>query len=606
MKNKSFAVRSLLLALSVLIAFAAPVSAEGSTDTVGEVQNLVDGIVACKQGQASSVQAWIDGALTQKAGVSSEWYVFTLSQSGNYDFSAYEEALLTYLSQNTIRSAVTRQKYALTLLAIGSNDPYIAQTANDSIGQQGIMSWVFGLHLLQNGCASAGHTAKSVTEKLLSLQFADGGWALSGNQGDVDVTAMTVQALAPFYGRDSAVTSAVDRAVQLLSERQLDSGDFASYGVPNPESTAQVITALSALGIDCMADERFIKNGSTMLDGLTQYRLADGSFSHKLGESVNDTSTVQTYYALTAYLRFTEGKGGLYELDHSVSQPISDPPAATSAPTTTAAITQATTASSQVTSAVSQTTATSQTTSAVPQTTAASQTTAVSAAATTSAASISTTAAPAVTPTAGTTASTASHATAEQNTPSYRPIAAWAILGAAILVCLILCLTGKRHRKNFIAVAVITALAIVFVYLTDFASADQYYHGNAVTKENAIGTVTLSIRCDTVAGRKDYIPADGVVLDTTQFSIEQGDTVYDILTEAARTCEIQMENSGAEGMVYIAGIQYLYEFEFGDLSGWMYFVNGASPSVGCDQYVLQDGDTIEWLYTCDIGKDIGR
>ena len=65
-----------------------------------------------------------------------------------------------------------------------------------------------------------------------------------------------------------------------------------------------------------------------------------------------------------------------------------------------------------------------------------------------------------------------------------------------------------------------------------------------------------------------------------------------------------MEKSGAEGMIYIVGIGYIYEFDFGDLSGWIYYVNGVSPSIGCDQYVLKDGDSIRWLYSLELGNDI--
>ena len=65
-----------------------------------------------------------------------------------------------------------------------------------------------------------------------------------------------------------------------------------------------------------------------------------------------------------------------------------------------------------------------------------------------------------------------------------------------------------------------------------------------------------------------------------------------------------MEGSGANGLMYIHGIGNIYEFDFGDLSGWVYMVNGESASVGCDQYVLQDGDQVEWHYTLELGKDI--
>ena len=57
-------------------------------------------------------------------------------------------------------------------------------------------------------------------------------------------------------------------------------------------------------------------------------------------------------------------------------------------------------------------------------------------------------------------------------------------------------------------------------------------------------------------------------------------------------------------MVYIEGIAYLYEFDYGDLSGWIYHINGAVPSVGCGKYILSDGDRVEWLYTLDLGEDV--
>ena len=148
------------------------------------------------------------------------------------------------------------------------------------------------------------------------------------------------------------------------------------------------------------------------------------------------------------------------------------------------------------------------------------------------------------------------------------------------------------------------------ILLTDISSPEDYYSGEQKHKENAIGTVTMEIRCDTIVGKSDseYIPADGVILPPTAFDIEAGDTVFDILTEAAQTYGIQVENKGSagssHGMVYIAGINYIYEFDYGDLSGWVYHVNGITPSVNSGEYELSDGDRVEWLYTCEIGHDL--
>ena len=65
-----------------------------------------------------------------------------------------------------------------------------------------------------------------------------------------------------------------------------------------------------------------------------------------------------------------------------------------------------------------------------------------------------------------------------------------------------------------------------------------------------------------------------------------------------------MENNGTAELAYISGINYLYEFDYGDLSGWIFKVNGVESSVGCSSFVLSDGDVIEWCYTLNYGKDI--
>lgn len=74
----------------------------------------------------------------------------------------------------------------------------------------------------------------------------------------------------------------------------------------------------------------------------------------------------------------------------------------------------------------------------------------------------------------------------------------------------------------------------------------------------------------------------------------------------ARKNKILIDSKGTSSSVYIAGINNIYELEFGDLSGWVYHVNGITPSVGCGEYTVKDGDKIEWLYTCDLGRDLGE
>ena len=184
------------------------------------------------------------------------------------------------------------------------------------------------------------------------------------------------------------------------------------------------------------------------------------------------------------------------------------------------------------------------------------------------------------------------------------------IIGGAGIIALIIFILGKRNRKNYLFIINIAGVAIGVVLLLDIQSADDYYSGDKKHKDNIAGTVTMEIRCDTIAGKAEHIPADGVILPPTAFDFESGETVFDILTEAAQTYSIQIENRGSagssHGMVYIAGINYIYEYDFGDLSGWVYHVNGISPSRGCGEYELSDGDRIEWLYTCEIGHDLNE
>ena len=306
MRNKLLC---LLLSLAVLLsAGTCATKAEKHAYTVAEVESLCDGIVGYKASQwgVSSAQELIDSGLSRNAGESAEFYVIALSQYGSYSFSRYEKALLGYINSHEIYSATTREKYALALIASGSNNRYITKAADDAIGGQGLMSLVFGLHILNNGYESRTYTAESIVNTILGCQLSDGGWAVIGDRGDVDVTAMTLQALAPYVGVYSDVSSAVDRGLTLLSNAQQPNGGFIGMGVENCESTAQVLCALSSLGIDQNTDSRFIKNGNTVLDAMLGYRNSDGSFSHN-GSGFNETATMEALYSMIAYIRMCRG-----------------------------------------------------------------------------------------------------------------------------------------------------------------------------------------------------------------------------------------------------------------------------------------------------------
>lgn len=175
-------------------------------------------------------------------------------------------------------------------------------------------------------------------------------------------------------------------------------------------------------------------------------------------------------------------------------------------------------------------------------------------------------------------------------------------------------------KKDILIIFFIILLTAFLIGGTEIQSVEEYYITNIdnITPESE--TVTLSINCSTVLynwddldpalKKGDYIPEDGVIMPPTQFVLRKGDTVYDVLSRALRHNKIQMEYQGADensyDSVYIQGINYLYEFSCGPYSGWMYRVDGEYPNYGCSRYKLRDGQTIEWIYTCDLGNDVGN
>ncbi|MGI6175689.1 MAG: DUF4430 domain-containing protein [Christensenellales bacterium] len=174
-------------------------------------------------------------------------------------------------------------------------------------------------------------------------------------------------------------------------------------------------------------------------------------------------------------------------------------------------------------------------------------------------------------------------------------------------------------KKDILLIGFIVLIVALLVSGTKIQSVEEYYltHIDDVTPDSE--TVSLSIFCgsvfknwdrlDPALKNGDYIPSDGNVLEKTEYVLRPGDTAFDLLDRAVRHHKIQMEYQGLDAniykAVYIKGIHYLYEFSCGPHSGWMFMVNGEYPLYGCDQYLLKDGDYVEWIYTCDLGNDIG-
>lgn len=171
-----------------------------------------------------------------------------------------------------------------------------------------------GYEIPKNENPAAQVTREGLVAHLLSLQQEDGGWGLMGKDTGTDMTAMALQALAP-YREEERVAAAVKKGVAFLSKLQQEDGGYAAFGSDSSESCAQVVVALTALGIDPAKDERFEKGGKTVLDALCSYGLEEGGFFHTREQPLlNGMATEQGYYALTAYDRFCRGESTLYDM----------------------------------------------------------------------------------------------------------------------------------------------------------------------------------------------------------------------------------------------------------------------------------------------------
>lgn len=135
-----------------------------------------------------------------------------------------------------------------------------------------------------------------------------------------------------------------------------------------------------------------------------------------------------------------------------------------------------------------------------------------------------------------------------------------------------------------------------------------------VDKEKEL-KATLSVTCKTILNNMhlfnmkkiEVLPEDGIIFPEQEVIFFEGESVFDVLLREVKDKKIHMEFTMTPmyNSNYIEGIHNLYEFDCGELSGWMYRVNGWFPNYGCSRYVLEEGDLVEWIYTADLGRDIG-
>lgn len=265
-----------------------------------------------------------------------EWQVLGLARSGREVSDEYYSAVIKFVRENinekeqldaaksteNVRVILALTSLGFDVTDVDGHNLLQGLTDMNYLKAQGINGPIWALiafdsHDYEIPEAAAGAdqvTREKLVNYILQTQLNDGGWALGGNEADPDMTAIALQALAPYYD-SSDVKTAVDEALDCLSVIQQPDGGYMSVGIANAESCAQLVVALTALGIDPDSDARFIKNGNSVLDALLTFAMAEGGFKHTTTSSlVNGTATEQGYYALVAYDRFINEKTSLYDM----------------------------------------------------------------------------------------------------------------------------------------------------------------------------------------------------------------------------------------------------------------------------------------------------
>lgn len=146
----------------------------------------------------------------------------------------------------------------------------------------------------------------------------------------------------------------------------------------------------------------------------------------------------------------------------------------------------------------------------------------------------------------------------------------------------------------------------------DTAAADSDTEAETTENEPVTFSCTISISCANILNHLDsldpakteLVPESGVILGTTTVTVTEGDSVYDVLRRTCSNAGISLDASftPVTGSAYVRGIQNIYEFDCGSLSGWKYSVNGSYSNYGCSAYILKEGDSIQWNYVCDINE----
>ncbi len=330
-------IKGVALLLALMLLFTGHITALASADQIN----------AAIEDTAAYIHQMVRSPQVDSVG--GEWAVIGLARSGYHVpdsyYEGYYRTVEAYVKETD--GVLHDKKYTeysrviLGLTAAGYDPTDVAgYDLTMALGDfkktiwQGINGPIFALIALDSGnytipnnpAATVQATRAKYVDEILRRQLSDGGFSLFGGsedataadyQADPDITAMALQALAKYRDRDD-VKKVTEEALAALSRLQNSQGGYASWGTDNVESVAQVIVALTELGIP-LDDPRFVKNGKTLLDNLLNFYVKGQGFRHTTsGGGSSQMATEQAFYALVAAQRAQEGKSSLYRMTDAV------------------------------------------------------------------------------------------------------------------------------------------------------------------------------------------------------------------------------------------------------------------------------------------------
>lgn len=454
------------------------------------------------------------------------------------------------------------------------------------VSEQGNNGTAFALIALDSGNYydnATGTTARNAwINSLLDAQISDGSWGIDADfpGSNVDMTAMVVQALAPYCSTNATVKAAVDKAVEWLSAEYQKTGDYGSS-----ESAAQVIVALSALNIDAKIDSRFQHNGISVLSNFLSYADPNSKgFLHdkQPNSTVNQMASEQAAYTLVAYDRHVNGSKRLYDMSDVTKRENADAQAVIDMINQIGYVDESSyNAIAEARNAYNKLSAADK-------------------------------------------AKVENYNTLTAAETSYKAILKQKRTEQYNLL--------KTHydellndkTKKYGTAAKKKLASILQQAQTDMNAAESCervtaIYEKAITDLDAVkpGDIEVTFRLigaleatqDVNLTTDSYLPEYVTWVPTKTYALQENATVYDLFTEAMSDAGLRYigAESNYVSTIYAPsclGGYALSEFTNGKKSGWMYTVNGTHPNQGLKNWTLKDGDVVIWHYVNDYSHEV--